>query len=98
MVIFETVQEVQCPEAFSVLYYQASWWSFPFSTTHITCLLWLKVKELKPSLSLAVGLQKYVSVNIFVNLNCNIICNEDNALCKKQLLHKAVRVFANNNP
>jgi len=28
MVIFETMPEVQCPEAFSFLYHQASQWCF----------------------------------------------------------------------
>lgn len=72
--------------------------SFPFSTMHITCLLWLKVKELKFLFALAASWQKYVSMNFFINLNFNIISNENVALCKKQLLHKEFRVLANYDP
>lgn len=56
MVIFEIILEVQRPEAFFFsLLSGITVVSFPFSTMHITCSLWLKVKELKSLLSLAVG-------------------------------------------
>lgn len=55
MVIFETVLELQCPEHFLLSGIMVV--SFHFSTMCITCLLWLKVKEFRLLLSLAVGWQ-----------------------------------------